>query len=144
MAKKNVKVNLELLENFKIESAAGNHKMIVDQPANGGGSDAGPNPLEYFLTGLGACMLTMGRMAAKRRRIELRSFSIEIDGVLDLDGLMGKDPSKRTGFEDIQIKAFIDADISDEEKMAFLEEIEKSCPAADNVMNQSKISLKLG
>jgi uncharacterized OsmC-like protein len=89
-------------------------------------------------------MLTMGRMAAKRRRIELRSFSIEIDGVLDLDGLMGKDPSKRTGFEDIQIKAFIDADISDEEKMAFLEEIEKSCPAADNVMNQSKISLKLG
>ncbi len=143
MAKKSVKVNLDLLEKFKIEAVAGNHKVIVDQPANAGGEDAGPNPLEYFLFGLGACILTIGRMAAKQKRIELKSFSVELEGVLDLDGLMGKDSSKRPGFEEIKVHAKLDADISDEEKMAFLEEVEKRCPVADNIMQPSKITLHL-
>ncbi|GAB4281425.1 MAG: OsmC family protein [Candidatus Rifleibacteriota bacterium] len=143
MAKKNVKVSLNLIENFKIEANAGNHKMFVDQPAVAGGSDAGPNPLEYFLAGLGACLITIGKIAAKQKRIEIRSFSVEVDGLLDLDGLMGKDPSKRAGFEEIVLNVKLDADLSDDEKMAFLKEVENRCPVADNVLRQSKISFKL-
>lgn len=143
MAKKNVKVNLNLVKNFQIEAAAGNHKVFIDQPIPAGGSDSGPNPLEYFLTGLGACLISIAIMAARKKRIVLKAMSVEVDGLLDLDGLMGIDPSKRSGFEEIVLNVKLDADISDEEKMAFLEEVEKRCPVADNIMGQSKISLKL-
>lgn len=143
MPKKNESVSLKLIENFKIEATSGSHKLIVDQARIVGGSDAGPNPLKYFLTSMGACLISIAVMAAKQKRITIRSMSVDVDGTLDLDGLMGKDTTKRSGFEDIIFKVKLDADLSDEEKLAFLGEVERRCPVADNVVNQTKVTLKL-
>jgi len=38
---------------FTQEIAAGNHQLIADEPESVGGSDRGPGPYEYLLTGLG-------------------------------------------------------------------------------------------
>jgi uncharacterized OsmC-like protein len=143
LAKKFVKVNMNLQEKFRIEGVSGNHKVIVDQPKSGGGEDAGPAPLEYFLFGLGGCMLALGQIQLRRRRIKAREFSLTIEGQLDIDGLMGRDPDKRSGFEIIKVKARLDADIDEKEKMEILEEVEKRCPVADNVINKSIIELEL-
>lgn len=39
----------------KFETIVGRHRIITDQPASGGGADAGPSPPELLLTSLGAC-----------------------------------------------------------------------------------------
>ncbi|MGM0598432.1 MAG: OsmC family protein [Candidatus Rifleibacteriota bacterium] len=143
MAKHTVKVDLNLVENFKIEGKAGNHTVYIDQPKNVKGTDTGPNPSEYFLLSLGGCIITIAKMAARQKRIKMNDFKLQVEGTFDLDGLMGKDPTKRSGFENITLKVDMDADISDEEKRAFIEEVEKRCPVSDNITNPSPIKLEL-
>ena len=49
MAKmKTISIEAKLDEKFKVEVKAGDRTMYVDQPKAAGGTDAGPNPLEYF------------------------------------------------------------------------------------------------
>jgi uncharacterized OsmC-like protein len=143
VAKKIVKIESKLTEGFKIEVNAGNHSLIIDQPKDSGGKDAGANPLEYFLAGLAGCMLTMGKMVAAKKRIKINEVRVEVAGELDLDGLMGINPNIRSGFQQITVKAHLDANISPEEKQKFLEEIERLCPAADSLFNSTKINLEI-
>lgn len=143
MAKKSFKVDLSHLEKFKIEAKSGSHKMIIDQPANGGGEDAGPSPLEYVLTGLGGCVITMMQVASKRKRVEIKNLKVEVEGVLDTDGLTGKNPDVRTGFEEVILKVSFDADMTDEQKIEFIKEAEAKCPASDNLAHETPVRLIL-
>ena len=40
-------------ERFTQEVEAGRHRLVGDEPESVGGSDLGPGPYEYLLTGLG-------------------------------------------------------------------------------------------
>jgi hypothetical protein len=82
MAKHTVKVDLNLIENFKIEGKAGNHTVFIDQPKNVKGTDTGPNPSEYFLLSLGGCIITIARMAARQKRIKLNDFKLQVEVLL--------------------------------------------------------------
>jgi uncharacterized OsmC-like protein len=89
---KQVQVEAHLGDRFKIESKIGNHTLVVDQPKTGGGEDAGPTPLEYFFLSLAGCIATIGRIAAKQKRINLRSMDVKVAGELNVEGLMGRNP----------------------------------------------------
>jgi putative redox protein len=39
---------------FKQEILVGEHRLVADEPAEGGGADAGPTPYDYLLAALGA------------------------------------------------------------------------------------------
>jgi len=43
------------LNGKKFETDVGRHRIITDQPAAGGGTDAGPTPPELLLASLGSC-----------------------------------------------------------------------------------------
>lgn len=42
------------------------HQLVTDQPADGGGSDAGPTPTELFVAGLAACVAFYGGRFLRR------------------------------------------------------------------------------
>lgn len=139
MPQKIVSVDAIQLEGFKIETKSRQHIAIVDQPVAGGGTDAGPTPLEYLFISLAGCIVTIGHIVAKQRRLPVRKIEVHVEGELDTDVLMGKNTDVRAGFTGIKIHTKIDADMSQEEKEAFLRDVDARCPISDNIHNLTPI-----
>lgn len=139
------KVQVEVIQGsgFKTECRAGKHQVIIDQPENAGGTDAGPTPLDCQLVALGGCMAAIGRMIAMQRRLNVRGFKILLEGELDMDGLLGKPSANRVGFGAVTALVKIDSDLTPAEQQKFLAEIEKRCPISDNLQNITPIIIKL-
>lgn len=137
---KTVSVNAVGGEGFRVDVAARDFNMIVDQPPAMGGVNSGPNPLEYALASLASCMVTVGKIIAKQERFELRGMSAKIDGDVEVDVLMGKNKEVRAGFLDVRMELVIDADMTAEEKHAFVEKIEARCPISDMIANATPVS----
>ncbi len=144
MAFKRVNVSMEMGEGFRIDSRIRNHELAIDQPPAGGGRDEGPSPLEYLFLSLGGCFCTIGRIIANQRRIELRGMKVRVEGELDTSALLGQSSERRAGYKSIRVVAWIDADMSYEEKLSFLKEVDKRCPISDNIETPTPISLEVG
>ena len=62
------------------------HKLILDVPADQGGTDTGPTPVELLASALGACMAMHIAKYCKAARLPHEGFGI------DLDFQLAKDP----------------------------------------------------
>jgi uncharacterized OsmC-like protein len=142
MPQKTVAVESVMGGQFVIKSDIRGHEVVLDQPSSAAGSDAGPTPLELLFASLAGCIGTIGRIVAMQKRIELRGMKIRVEGPLDTDGLLGKPLDGRVGFEQISITAEIDADMTDEEKEAFLHEVDARCPVSENLLNATPINVQ--
>jgi putative redox protein len=143
MAQKTVTVESKLDGAFVIESTVRGHKVVIDQPTNAGGTDTGPTPLEMLFVSLAGCVGSIGRIVAMQKRIELRGMTIKVEGPLDTDGLLGKAIDGRVGFEGITVTVDVDAELTDEEKDAFIHEVDARCPVSENLLNATPISVRL-
>ncbi len=140
---KKVCVDAVQLDNFKIETRSRQHVALVDQPPAGGGTDAGPTPLEYLFVSLGGCIVTIGTIIAKQRKLPVRKIEAHVEGELDTDVLMGKSTAVRAGFTNIKIQVKVDADMTQEEKEAFIHDVDARCPISDNIFNGSPIEFEV-
>ncbi|HKK59851.1 MAG TPA: OsmC family protein [Salinivirga sp.] len=138
MAISKVKVNGKVNDGFRTEIGC-SHNFIIDQPKAMGGNDEGANPMEIFLASLPACICAIGRIIANQKRLDVRSIDVDVEGSIDKDFLLGKTEDGRAGFTEIVTNVKVDADMTQEEKEAFVEEIERRCPIADNIVTQSTL-----
>jgi uncharacterized OsmC-like protein len=79
------------------------------------GDNEGANPVEFLLHALAGCVTTTFVLHAAARGIRIEELSTELDGDIDLHGLLGLDPSVSPGYEEIRIDMRVKADCSDEE-----------------------------
>lgn len=138
MASSKIKVNAVMEEGFSTQINC-SHPFVVDQPKMAGGNDEGPNPLELFLASLPACICAIGRIIANQRRIDLKGIEVDVEGDIDKDFLLGKTTEGRAGFTELRTFVNIDAEMTHEEKEAFLRDIAERCPIADNIAQRSVI-----
>ena len=139
MSHKNVTVYTELGAGTKIDCKAGKHSFIIDQPANGGGHDLGPTPLEYYLASLAGCIASIARIVATQRKITLRALKITTVGDINTDVLLGKNTAERSGFQSITLQVSIDAELSEPQKVDFIHEVERRCPVSENTVNATNV-----
>ncbi len=138
MASMTIKVSALMKDKFRTEIQCSN-PFVIDQPVAAGGNNEGPNPLEVFLSTLPACICAIGRIIANQRKIKLNKIEVKTEGDIDKDFLLGITKEGRAGFTEIRNYVTIDADMTEEEKEAFLHDIESRCPIADNMANTSKL-----
>lgn len=143
MGLKTIEVQGRLGEGFAVEVECGAHQVVMDQPKSAFGNDAGPTPLEMILAALAGCFGTIGRFLAHQRKIELRSMHFAIQADYDPNGLLGRDANVRPGFQALRLQVEIDADLSHEQKQAFLQEVERRCPLADNLLHGTQLHSEL-
>ena len=140
---KTVKVTAKGPDKWLITTKAGTHVTLVDQPEAMGGEDKGPSPLDYLFVALGGCLITIGKIVAGQKRINLRGMEVEVSGDLNLEVLRGQEKNERSGFKNVIANVKIDADLSEEEKKAFLEEVDRRCPISDNILNLTPVELRV-
>ena len=90
-------------------------ELDSDEPAILLGADQGPNPGEYLLHALAACVTSGMVYHAAARGITIEEVESSIDGDVDLRGFLGIDKNVRNGFQEIRMKFRIKADVSDEQ-----------------------------
>ncbi len=110
-------------------------EFTLDEPKNLGGTNTGMNPIEALLNSLGACKMIVAKSFARLHKIDLIDIRIELQGELDPDGFMGKNPNAKIGLSKITSNFFIKANNTDEEIEKFVEFINRTCPVADTIEN---------
>jgi uncharacterized OsmC-like protein len=88
----------------------GTYTSDVDHPTVLVGTDQGPTPVEYLLVGLAGCLTAGIGNIASARGVTLRSVTAEVEGDIDLQGILGISDEVRNGYEQIRISFTIDAD----------------------------------
>jgi len=93
--------------------------LDADEPPILLGRDMGPNPVEYALTALAACVTTSIVYHAAAKGITIRAMESRLEGDIDLQGFLGLRDDVPRGYQEIRMYVTIDADAPPEK----LEEI---------------------
>lgn len=143
MSLRTMRVQGQMEQGFAVTMQCGGHTLVMDQPRAAAGTDAGPTPLDVVLAALGGCFGTIGRFLAHQRKIDLRGMRFDIEADYDPDGLLGRNLDVRPGFQAIRLLVDIDADLTTEQKQEFLQEVERRCPLADNLLHGTQLHAQL-
>ena len=103
----------------------------ADEPPVLLGKDQGPNPAEYVLNALLACVTTATIYHAAAQGIRIEALETEIEGDVDLHGFLGLDDSVRKGYKELRLKIKIKSD-GDPAK---IKELYKMSPVFDVISN---------
>lgn len=113
--------------------------MAVDEPPEiggvpGRGTNTAMNPLELLLNALGGCLCITA--AASRRMLRggtLKGVRAKVEGDVDFDGILGRNPGVRKGLSEIRAEIYLDTDAPDKSIKEFAEFVHQSCPVSDNL-----------
>jgi uncharacterized OsmC-like protein len=98
------------------EDATRSTEFVIDagEPAILLGTDTGPNPAEFLLHALAACLTTSIVSVAAARKVQLTSVESSLTGDMDLRGALGVDPEPRNGFERIRVSFRVTGNATEE------------------------------
>jgi len=74
----------------------------ADHPSVLCGDDAAPSPVEYLLHALAACLTAGVANIASARGVKLHAVTCDIEGDIDLQGILGLSDTVRNGFQGIR------------------------------------------
>jgi uncharacterized OsmC-like protein len=106
------------------------------------GHNEGANPVEFLLHSLAGCVTTTIVLHAAARGIRIEELSTQLDGDIDLQGLLGLDDSVSPGYEQIRIKINIKADCSEEELDDLLGYAQEHSPVCNTVCRPIPIKVE--
>ena len=118
-------------------------ELDADEPPVLLGEDKGPNPVEYVLKGLAACLTTSLVYHAAAKGIEIRGVESRLEGDLDLRGFLGLSDDVPVGYEKVRVYFKIDADISEAEKEELIQMAQKYSPVFNTVSHPTPVSVQL-
>ncbi|NTU95887.1 MAG: OsmC family protein [Bacteroidales bacterium] len=118
-------------------------EIVVDEPAELGGTDTGANPVEYVLAAFAGCINVMAHVIAQEMNFELRGVKIDISGDLNPARLFGLSYEDRAGYKQIEVRIKPDCDADAETLKKWKEAIENRCPVSDNLQNPTPVKIEV-
>jgi uncharacterized OsmC-like protein len=115
--------------------------LEADEPAVLLGKDSAANPVEHLLHALASCLTTSMVYHAAARGIHIQEVESSLEGDVDLHGFLQLDRNVRNGYQGIQVKFKIKADVPDEELQEIGQLGPKHSPVFDSLTNGVPISV---
>ena len=132
MAIEQFKATAHLKQGTQVKVSSRGFELTLDEPVAEGGTDLGMNPVEALLGALGACQAIVARVYAKRFKVQLDDFWVELEGDLDSDGYMDK-ADVRCGYSAIRYTYHIKSPSAQADIDAFVAFIGGKCPVGDSL-----------
>jgi uncharacterized OsmC-like protein len=115
----------------------------ADHPEIFASEDNGVTPIEFLLVGLASCLTAGIAAVAQNRGIQLRSVESDVEGSMDIQGILGMDSDVRNGYDGIKVKFKIDADASKKDIEALVAQSQKRSAVYDAITNPTNISVEV-
>jgi uncharacterized OsmC-like protein len=127
------------------EDASRGEAFEVDagEPAILLGTDTGPNPAEYLLHALAACLTTSIVYVAAARKVRLRSVESTLTGDMDVRGALGVSEEPRNGFERIAVSFRVTGDAPPEKLREVVDRARQRSAVYDMVTNGVPVAVEV-
>ncbi len=139
--------NRTTLKNFYGTQQDHEHKepflLDADEPPLLLGRDLGPNPVEYALTALAACVTTSIVYHAAAKGVTIRSMESRLEGDIDLQGFLGLKDDVPRGYKEIRMYVNIDADAPPEKLQEIVQLGPTYSPVFDTITRAVPVSVQL-
>jgi uncharacterized OsmC-like protein len=107
------------------------------------GTDTGPNPAEYLLHALAACLTTSIVYVAAARKVELTSVESTLSGDMDVRGALGVDDEPRNGFERIGVSFRVTGNAPADKLREIVERARERSAVYDMVTNGVPVAVEV-
>src|SRR5207253_8119071 len=135
-------VDSRQVEGLRSETKIRQFNVTVDEPPNLGGTDTGPNPVEFVLAALATCQENTYRAYATALGIPLESVSVTLEGSLDLRGFFAVKDGVRAGFNDVRGTVHLQSTAPLAELAKLKEVVDAHCPVLDILRDPVPVNLK--
>jgi uncharacterized OsmC-like protein len=115
----------------------------ADHPEIFASEDHGITPVEFLLVGLASCLTAGIAAVAQNRGIQLRSVEADVEGSMDIQGILGMDSDVRNGYDGIKVKFKIDADASRKDIEALVAQSQKRSAVYDAITNPTNVTVEV-
>ncbi|MFG0326180.1 MAG: OsmC family protein [Phycisphaerales bacterium JB037] len=123
------------VDHYKIggRTVAKDWTIRTDEPLEIGGTNTQPNPQEYLLAAVNACMMVTYVDYAAVQGIRIDEIEIETEGDIDLRGLFQLGEDVNPGYDRLDYRVRIKADASREQLEALHETVRRTSPNFANM-----------
>jgi uncharacterized OsmC-like protein len=118
-------------------------ELDAGEPAILLGTDTGPNPAEYLLHALAACLTTSIVYVAAARKVALTSVESTLTGDMDVRGALGVDDEPRNGFERISVAFRVTGDAPEEKLREVIKRAKARSAVYDMVTNGVPVAVEV-
>lgn len=115
----------------------------ADHPAPFAAEDNGATPVEIALSALASCLAAGVAAVAQNRGIQIRSVAANVEGDMDIQGILGMDPDVRNGFSAVRVRFEVDADATKDEIAAVIAQSQKRSAVFDIFTNPTDVRVSV-
>ncbi len=125
---------------FDFKAYVRNHTFSISEVSELGGEDKSPNPVEYTLSALGACLGVGFVFNATKKGIKIRNLEIALEGEIDnILVFLGLSDQGHPGYKRIIVKVYVDADADEETINEILKETVRTSPVGNTLQRNVDI-----
>lgn len=122
-------VSAQWLGDYRVETTAGPHTVLVDEPESVGGSGTGPMPTELLLSSVASCFVLAVAWSARKLDAALGKVTVEVTGRYD-----------GPRFADLRIT--VRTDLADDVRDRVLESAQRVCYVTNTLRRPPDITVR--
>lgn len=113
---------------------ARDHRVIIDEPIEKGGTDAGMNPVELLLCSIAGCTTLTLSIYAEAMGVKAKNIEVSVEGDMNSAGMKGS-ARVRPGYNKIRMNISAETDVDPEVFQQVVDLALLRCPVEDSVKN---------